>query len=284
LTAIVALNMIRNMSKIGLRRLATEAVRDGASITATARRYEISRATLHRWLRAFDPEHPVGSLRPKKTGPKGPRWTDEMLQQTERLIADHPHWWGKGRVATALRERGVTLSEATVSRMLAVARQQLAQERNRDAREQEVRFRRQARTALRRSEREAARAATRHDLLVPAQEPGLTPQERGRRIAQALESKGYKIQVKDLTPELRAIADEYIENLGWRDDAFSPRDEWLIDARHWLLRWKNPAAASSEQMLRRGPNIDDLRVGALNHLVKNFGRSLELAPPHVLLA
>ncbi len=273
------------MSKITLRRAAAEAVRDGASITATAHRYDISRATLHRWLRAFNPDHPVASLRPRKTGPKGPRWTDEMLKQIKELIADHPDWWGKRRVASALRERGVTLSEATVSRMLVVARQQLGQARDSDAREQEVRLKRQVRTAMRRSEREAARAALWRDLLIPAQEPGLTAQERCRRIAQALASKGYRIQVEDLTSDLRAIADGYLESLGGRN-TFSPAEEWLIDARNWLRVFKNPEAGALEQRLRLAsghPNIDHLRVGALNHLVRNYSPNTELGASHVLL-
>ncbi len=250
-------------------------MRDGASITSTARRYGIGRATLHRWLQAYDPDHPVASLRPKKTGPKAPRWTDEVLNQVAALIADHPDWWGKRRVATALRRFGVTLSEATVSRILVVARQQLAQLRDREARAEQARRNRQVKTVMRRNDRDAARAAMWHERLMPAWDPDLSAQERCRRIAQALAGKGYKIQVKDLTPELRAIADEYIENLGGRD-SFSSAEEWLIDARRWLRILKNPEARSPEKRLRVGPNIEHLRVGALNNLVKNFSRNVGL--------
>jgi transposase len=257
-------------------------VRDGASITSTARRYAISRATLHRWVQTYDPDHPVASLRPKMTGPKGPRWTDEVLAQVVALIADHPDWWGKRRVATALHGCGLTLSAATVSRILVVARQQLAQVRDREARAQQVRRDRQVKTAMRRNERDAARAAMWHERLMPAFDPGLTAQERWRRIAQALVSKGYKIQAKDLTPELRAIADEYLENLGGRD-SFSPAGEWLIDARRWLHILKNPEARSPEEWPRAGPHIDHLRAGALNDLVKNFNRSIGLNASRALL-
>jgi len=251
-----------------MRAEALKAVRDGASITSVARRYAVSRTSLYRWLKAFDPDRPVASLRPKKTGPKTPRWTAEMLDRVAELIADHPDWWGKSRVAAALRGYGFTLSEATVSRMLVVARQQLAQEREREARKQQVRRDRDVRTAIRRSECDATRAAMWHEKLLPAWEPGLTPQERRRRLAQALASKGYKIQAKDLTPELRAIADQYLENLGGRD-SFSPAEAWLISARRRLRISKDPAAASPADQLRRGSNIDHLRVGALNDLVKN---------------
>jgi hypothetical protein len=202
-----------------------------------------------------------------------------MLNQVAALIADHPDWWGKHRVATALRGRGVTLSEATVSRMLVVARQQLAQARDREARAQQARRRREMRTARQRNERDAARAEMWHERLMPAREPGLTAQERVRRIAQALASKGYKIQVKDLTPDLRAIADEYIENLGGRD-SFSPSETWLLDARKWLHRSKNLIPRNP---LRAGPNIDHLRVGALNDLVTNFNRDIGLGASRALL-
>src|SRR4029077_19009367 len=123
-----------------------------------------------------------------------PRWTDEVLNQVAALIADHPDWWGKRRVATALRSRGLTLSEATVSRMLVVARQQLAQARDREARTQQVRRNRQVKTAMRRNERDAVRAAMWHERLMPARDPGLTSQERWRRVAQALASKGGKFR------------------------------------------------------------------------------------------
>jgi len=81
--------------------------------------------------------------------------------------------------------------------MLVVARQQLEQARDREIRAQQARRRREMRTAMRRDERDAARAEMWHERLMPAREPRLTAQERVRRIAQALASKGYKIQVKD---------------------------------------------------------------------------------------
>ena len=144
------------------RRMSVKAVRDGASVTDTARRYGVSRSTLHRWLRAFDPEHPVTSLRPDKPGPKAPRWDDATLEFVIELIGDHVigppgqrrrvpgNQWGRHRVALALAERGIIVSEATVSRMLVVARAQIAQEQAREVRAEEVRLRREGRTAARR--------------------------------------------------------------------------------------------------------------------------------------
>jgi hypothetical protein len=40
----------------------------GASITETARRAGVRRATLYRWLKAFDPDRPLASLRPDNRG------------------------------------------------------------------------------------------------------------------------------------------------------------------------------------------------------------------------
>jgi hypothetical protein len=71
-----------------MRRASVKAVRDGASVTDTARRYGVSRSTLQRWLRAFDPEHPMASLRPEKPGPKTPRWDDATLGFVIDLIGD----------------------------------------------------------------------------------------------------------------------------------------------------------------------------------------------------
>jgi hypothetical protein len=99
------------------------------------------------------------------------------------------------------------------------------------------------------------------------------------RTAVALASKGYKIQVKDLTPELRAIADDYIENLGGRD-SFLPGETWLLEAHKWLRRSKNLIPGNP---LRAGPNLDRLRVGALNDLKKKFSRNIGLAASSVLL-
>jgi transposase-like protein len=53
------------------RKEAIDAVRSGAAITVTAARFGISRVTLYRWLRAFDPDHPIASARPRKKRAEG---------------------------------------------------------------------------------------------------------------------------------------------------------------------------------------------------------------------
>ena len=235
-----------------MRRInAIRAVNHGASITATARRFGIARATLHRWLKAFDPERPVASLRAQRRGPKAPRWGEGVVLQVMRLIGDHPDWFGRGRVARALSEWGVTLSEATVGRILAVARRRLAEERRREARRRQVEQRRRDQVIVRRRQRDAERRALWRERLGPALAPGLPVEERFRRIAQALSKKGYKVEVRDLTPELRGLADIYLAAFVKRG-IVPPSELWLVDA----ARWSDP---------------DHRRVAALNHLAKKFG-------------
>ena len=76
------------------RQSAVKPVRDGASVTATAQRFGMSRSTLHRWLHSFDPDHPAASLWPRKAGPKGPRWTQEALDILIRLVEEER--WAPG--------------------------------------------------------------------------------------------------------------------------------------------------------------------------------------------
>ena len=279
--------MIQTASQL-TRRISVSAVHDGASVTDTARRHGISRSTLHRWLRAFDPEHPVASLRHDKPGPKTPRWDDATLEFVVELIDDHltgPHWqprrvpgnqWGRHRVALALAERGIIVSEATVGRMLVVARERIAQERAREVRAKEVRLRREVRTASRRAARDNERRQMWHERLATALAPGFAGAERIRRVADALASKGWKMQVKDLTPELDALADAYlaarVRHAGKGGPAISAQEEWLRDAHRWVrkLAGEDAAAAGRSAISDRGPNIDHLRVAALNNLVKNF--------------
>jgi transposase len=279
--------MQQNASQL-TRRVSVKAVRDGASVTDTARRYGVSRSTLHRWLRAFDPGHPVASLRPDKPGPKTPRWDDATLEFVVELIGDHligPPWqprrvpgnqWGRHRVAVALAERGIIVSEATVGRMLVVARERIAQEQAREARANEVRLRREGRTAARRAARDRERRQLWQERLATALAPGFSGAERIRRVADALASKGWKMQVKDLTPELEALADAYLAardgHAGKSGEALSAEEKRLRDMHRWVrkLAGEDPAVAGLGAISGGGPNIDHLRVAALNHLVKKF--------------
>jgi transposase len=269
-----------------MRRASVKAVRDGASVTDTARRYGVSRSTLHRWLRAFDPDHPVASLRPEKPGPKTPRWDEATLEFVVELIGDHvtgPPWqprrvpgnqWGRHRVALALAERGIIVSEATVSRMLVVARERIAQEQAWEERAKGVRLRREGRTVARRAARDRKRRQMWQERLATALAPGFTSPEQMRRVADALASKGWKMEVKDLTPELETIADEYLAALArWKNgQSISAEEKWLMDTyrRVRKLAEEDPTVAGRRAISGGGPNIDHLRVAALNHIAKNF--------------
>jgi hypothetical protein len=112
--------------------------------------------------------------------------------------------------------------------------------------------------------------------LATALAPGFSGAERIHRVADALASKGWKIQVKDLTPELEALADRYLAARDWHagrsGEALPPEEEWLRDAHRWVrkLAEEDPAVAGLRAILGSGPNIDHLRVAALNNLVTNF--------------
>jgi transposase len=293
--------MAQNASQL-TRRTLVKAVLDGASVTDTARRYGVSRSTLHRWLRAFNPEHPVASLRPDKPGPKTPRWDDATLEFVVELIGDHltgPPWqprrvpgnrWGRHRVALALAERGIIVSEATVSRMLVVARARIAQEQAREVRAEEVRLRREGRTAARRAARDRDRRQIWRERLATALAPGLAGPDRRRRVADALASKGWKIQAKDLTPDLEAIADAY---LAARDrhavksgETLPAGEKWLMDTYRRVPKpaGENPTVAGLGAISGGGPNIDHLRVAALNILVKKFKSDTAQSPVKPSLA
>jgi len=56
------------------RSLDVREVRTGGSVIEVASKVGVTRATLYRWLKAFDPERPLASLRSQKPGPKAPHW------------------------------------------------------------------------------------------------------------------------------------------------------------------------------------------------------------------
>jgi len=150
---------MQSASEISKRNRAVQAVRSGATITEAACQAGVTRSTLYRWLKAFDPDRPRSSLHPQKRGPKAPRWEGEVVSTVINLIRDHPDLWGRHRVTLGLAERGITVSEATVSRILPVARERIAIERDRKERARRSRRSREVAAMTRRDERDARREA-----------------------------------------------------------------------------------------------------------------------------
>ena len=151
------------------------------------------------------------------------------------------------------------MSEATVGNMLAVARERIAQTQAQEERAEQVRLRREGRTRARRAARDAQRRQMWLDRLSAALAPDLGGAERLQRVADALASKGWKMQVKDLTPELEALADAYLASVHASvEDAVSPEMRWLREGYRARLRGSH------------NPPIDHLRVAALNSIAKNF--------------
>ena len=157
-------------------------------------------------------------------------------------------------------------------------------------RAEEVRLRREGRTASRRAARDRERRQIWQERLATALAPGLAGPELIRRVADALAGKGWKIQAKDLTPELEALADAYLAaRVGHAEEsgeALPPEEEWLRDAHRWVrkLAEEDPTVAGLRAISGGGPNIDHLRVAALNILVKKFKSDTAQSPVKPSLA
>jgi transposase len=221
-------------------------------MTDAAHRAGVTRATLYRWLTAFDPDRPRASLRPQKRGPKAPRWKGEVLGTVINLIHDHPDLWGRHRVTVALAKRGITVSEATVSRILREARKRISIERDRAQRARRSRRTREVAAMIRRDERDARREAETRQWFEDNITRGITPEEAIQRIAVALSEISWRIQTKDLTPTLRELADAYRRAV-CNDPELPAEDEWLRDSSRWQ-------------------DQDHARVAALNHWVRRHRR------------
>jgi transposase len=242
------------------RREVIEAVRSGMKITAAAVKFGVSRATLYRWLRAFDPDRPIASARPRKSGPKGPRWTDETVTAVITIIEDHPAWWGRTRVTTALSDRGIVLSEKTVAKILKVARERLAAQLAREQRAARARRSRQIAAMIRRDEREAMRRDMVAKHLAEILVPGVAVEDAISKLVAAFTAKGWKFETKDLTPELGDFADAYLRAVRANPEYLTADDEWLLKVDRWR-------------------NQDHARVAAINHFIKRnkiAGRQLRL--------
>jgi len=88
-------------------------------VSLVCRTYGISRATLYRWLRRYDPKD-LNSLRNKSRRPKRlrkPMWTYDFILKVKELREQYPRW-GKEKLCVLLQERGIESSASTVGRII----------------------------------------------------------------------------------------------------------------------------------------------------------------------
>jgi putative transposase len=86
--------------------------------------FGISRATLYRWLRRFDPRDLI-SLRDQSRRPRRvrrPLWSRELVRAVKELREEYPRW-GKDKIVVLIRGQGYETSTSTVGRILRYLKQ-----------------------------------------------------------------------------------------------------------------------------------------------------------------
>jgi len=81
--------------------------------------FGISRATLYRWLKRFDPKDLI-SLREQSRRPRRvrrPLWSRELVRAVKELREEYPRW-GKDKLVVLVRGQGYEVSTSTVGRIL----------------------------------------------------------------------------------------------------------------------------------------------------------------------
>lgn len=81
--------------------------------------FGMSRATLYRWLKLFDPDD-LTSLRERSRRPRRvrrPLWSYELVMAVKHLRERYPRW-GKDKLVVLLKEQGYMTSASTVGRVL----------------------------------------------------------------------------------------------------------------------------------------------------------------------
>lgn len=84
----------------------------------TVAHYRISRATLYRWKRQFNPKD-LASLENRSKRPhrvRSHQWTRELQEAVKELREDYG--WGKEKLRVLLKRQGITTSASTVGRIL----------------------------------------------------------------------------------------------------------------------------------------------------------------------
>ena len=93
--------------------------REAKDVKLVCDTFGISRATLYRWLKRFDPKDWTSlkeeSRRPRKV--RKPLWSRELVGVVRELREEYPRW-GKDKLVVLVRDRGYEASTSTVGRIL----------------------------------------------------------------------------------------------------------------------------------------------------------------------
>ncbi len=88
-------------------------------VKLVCRAFGVSRATLYRWLKRFDPKD-LTSLKEESRRPRRvrrPLWSRELVRVVKELRGEYPRW-GKDKLVVLVRGRGHEASTSTVGRIL----------------------------------------------------------------------------------------------------------------------------------------------------------------------
>jgi putative transposase len=98
--------------------------RETKEVRLVCETFGISRATLYRWLKRFDPKDLI-SLREESRRPRRvrkPLWSWELVQAVKALREEYPRW-GKDKLAVLVRDQGHEASVSTVGRIVSHLKQ-----------------------------------------------------------------------------------------------------------------------------------------------------------------
>ena len=101
--------MLRELRVSELRYRAVLEVLDGAVISTVARRYGVSRQTVHAWLRRYASDGAVLNLEDRSSRPHGcPHQMAPAVEARVLVLRDHNPRWGPTRIVYELTREGVT--------------------------------------------------------------------------------------------------------------------------------------------------------------------------------
>jgi putative transposase len=98
--------------------------RETGDVKLVCQTFGISRATLYRWLKRFDPKD-LSSLREDSRRPRRvrkPLWPRELVRAVKELREQYPRW-GKDKLGVLVRGEGQEASTSTVGRILRYLKQ-----------------------------------------------------------------------------------------------------------------------------------------------------------------